>query len=359
MANAGNAGDDDRRERFREESYLKLGFFDGTEDAPAVRAFLAKLEGIQQAQRYTDEAMAGMVKYTVRGVAARWMDNLLRTDPAATATWTDLLPVFRERWLRPPTGNQIFKTRADTVQKDGMGVQEFFDVVQAAVLKSHETMHQDDRNGARYPNYFRHSVLQDFVAGLKPIIQEKVSIHAPATPAAALRHAIAAEEALVGEELKKYKKKESKSTDTKAVASVDSAPVNLEEMTMEQIVEAVRYANASRGRGKGRGNNSRGRGGGGNNSGNRPGAPGAQSYASVAAQGQPGQNSGGGGRGRGRPSCWQCGEGGHMMSNCPMALALRQQYQRATQVRALDYQPPPAQHNNDSHQDGTVHHPFQ
>lgn len=360
LVQPGGAQGAQNQARDREESYLKLGFFSGTEDPAAVRAFLAKLAGIQQAGRYSDEALAGMVKFSVRGAAARWLDNLLQVTPDVCDTWVNLQPVFKARWLRKPTGSQVVAQRENTKQKTGQGVEEFFDVVESSVLKSHETMTDAVRQSATYPDFYKHAVVQEFVAGLKPVIQSKVSIHNPLLPADALRHAIAAEDALTEEERRVYRRKDDKSGKT-----VDSVDVSMDcddddtvKAITEKVVEALRFS--QRGGGKGRGGG-RGRGGQGGGSSGRPGSQ-------ATGQQSSGSSQGGGGRGGGGPrtgplprnmTCYGCGDTNHMLRDCPTYNSFSQyrtqMQQRVQHVQALENQAAPHV------QDGSpvVHHPFQ
>lgn len=355
-----NAEEGGQQGRFREESQLKLGYFEGTEDEASVRAFLQKLEGLQQAGRYSEVAVAGWVKYSVRGKARRWLDNLMRSAPNDCKSWAELQPHFVKRWLTTPTYTQIAHIRSEATQKVGVSVKDFYDIVNTCVLRSHESLKPATKASDVYPDVYQHALMQEFLGGLRPVIKSKVGPHKPKTPDEALEVAITAEKNLIGEELRTYNSKTDKQS--KVVDAIISAVTEQgecdEDIAMEvvpKIVEAIRTrtgrGEGKKGKPKGRGTSQEGSAGGTAGS-SRPGGQGGSSR-------QGGRGGGGGGM-----ACWGCGDTTHMMRDCPTYKAYQAQRQHAqAQVRSIDYAgaaaPPPQQQQQQQPKRDDHAHPFQ
>ena len=237
-----NAPRDDARVRPRALD-LPLFTWDDTSTSISAQDFLIRVDYARSIGDWSDEKTAQLVMLALAGKARAWANTLIVSESEEIVKWSTFRPVFKRRWHRTATICEKVGLRQSLKQKDTESMLDFLDRCTAAEDVFMDGLHVPEAQKAIFQVFCSNDIMLNFVAGLRPAIQERVIDAGGATLADIRDSAVRAENAVVA-------RRQAAKTRGSEVALLDqgesSPPESDSELTAEEVRDAVMMLRARR-----------------------------------------------------------------------------------------------------------------
>jgi hypothetical protein len=151
---------------------IDIGKFDNTQGPLAARDFITGVDDADTMSDITDEALAALVRASLRGEAKTWITAEKLKGTPGLDTWSDLKPIFTERFCRPLNEAQLAVLQRACEHRAGESVRAFYTRCEMLIMEEdHGTVPALDKVTEVYKREFQRRVKLVFLQGLKSSVK--------------------------------------------------------------------------------------------------------------------------------------------------------------------------------------------